>query len=950
MDYFSKFKKRIVAPKVQPTSAMQLSKFHKCWDYVHNVLMMEQNVGKVHVDQTEIPENLRHMVDMLVDEEARQEDNTTGVCMEYLLKNGVLEYLVNVSEKVDSPADICGETIRMIASMIDLLDDRFLVHHAVHKPTIKLLRFCVLDDRQSDIYHEDLVDLMYIICSKIYGFPALLNIFFHDKQWLTTPQKSLHMRDSNSGAKDPKKPEYEFLLFTYLLRFVHREGRSGDFARTGLLFLMEMATEQLGDFILESDFASIMAAGLGALYSQLPRKLMVNDEDEINSSSASYLLGQDRHPRLENLSSAEQSNSKEFKLQLDSFLKLLEFCQDVLTRCPHREISVRLLQSVRSIFLENILYPSILECSDMDGSSVAVISYIDLILQTLQQDALAEVVVGFLMNEEDQIIESRLRENGIFLLAGLSLDVPKPSPYFTTVERFTLKDLIFTRLQSNSQSTVVATLKLLKTLIVKHCRYSLQLLAIEPDIDPKDESDGKTPSTWISHHIREMTLYFSLVSAIDSRPNTLTLGYEEYLQDVEQSLECDCCYQRFTDKLPSQDPQTTSKSERRRSFKYGDWQGRVSHERHPIRNLYQSHNKVVRHRIKPADPLLQILLSLLSHFFTQSSELNLALTSVVAALATCPYRSLEGWISFRESDQTTADDVLVLDRDHVNEGSEERGSIHGHDIYAHFDNGLVDEDDEDDDRSIDYGVEKPTQMRAPVRFKSYPPIFTLLRTLTQQVDYYRSEIDGFDTLLEERWRGLLLGESDVDIQPTPSTSLSTRRMQARDQPPEVPIPSRSLSTFFGVSPGKRRPPPPATSSSVPTVNPSKSLSSSTTAAALAAIRTHEAPLPVSVVPVIVSNPLSHLAIHAAKTQNVRIQPLFPSNFVSEEPILDLDDEDIVAFAPQAHPSKPKRNDKSTEITLAMILNNVVILEEAIKELAAIMQVRRSLGIDAVRYT
>ena len=35
MDYFAKFTKRIVPPKAQPTSAMQLAKFHKCWEYVH---------------------------------------------------------------------------------------------------------------------------------------------------------------------------------------------------------------------------------------------------------------------------------------------------------------------------------------------------------------------------------------------------------------------------------------------------------------------------------------------------------------------------------------------------------------------------------------------------------------------------------------------------------------------------------------------------------------------------------------------------------------------------------------------------------------------------------------------------------------------------------------------------------------------------------------------------
>jgi len=37
------------------------------------------------------------------------------------------------------------------------------------------------------------------------------------------------------------------------------------------------------------------------------------------------------------------------------------------------------------------------------------------------------------------------------------------------------------------------------------------------------------------------------------------------------------------------------------------------------------------------------------------------------------------------------------------------------------------------------------------------------------------------------------------------------------------------------------------------------------------------------------------------------------------------------------------------ITLSQLLDNVVILEESIKEMVAIIHARRSLGIDSVRY-
>lgn len=968
---------------------------------LQNIFIVEDRKTNMHVQQTEIPSKLRQMVDMLVDEEARQEDNTTGVCMEYFLKNGVLQYLVNVCEKSDYPVGIRGEAIRTIANMVDLLDDRFLVHNAVHKPTIKLLRFCVLDERLSDVYHEDLVDLMYIICSKIHGFPALLNIFFHDKQWLTTPQKpqrhidpttdAISQEESLNGSlpskEQPKKPEYEFLLFTYLLRFVHREGRAGDFARTGLLFIMEMATNQLGEFILESDFATIMAAGLGALYSQLPRKLVIKDEEEINAHPASYLLGQDLDPRTAPSGlGVEVSSSPEFKYQLDSFLKLLEFCQDVLTRCPNQEISLRLLQSIRTIFLENILYPSILECSDIDGSAVAVISYIDLILQTLQQEDLADVVVRFLMDEsddnenggsEDKAVNRNMNSsNNVF--AGIELANFQSSPYFTAAERFTLKDLIFSRLKSSSQPTVIATLKLLRTLISQHCRYSLRLLSICPD-DTRRATDigSKAPSTIISHHIREIELYFSLITAIDEShaEDVLSYGYEEYLQDIESYMDSDTCYQQMTGLVGFQEGRKgsrTPRSERRRSFKYKQRfeDANKSFNRPADYGISKSKAKLFRHRLLPTDPLLQILLGLLSHFFAQSSELNLALTGVISALAMCPYRSLEGWIAFRESDRTNPDDVLVLN---ANGNAAEKLRVRAHDIYAHFEDSQVQEDlDDDDDRSLDYGLDRnSTHMTNPTQFKSFPPFFTLFRTLTQQVDYYRSEIDGFDKLLQERRNGLMF----VDVHPvSPTASVSVRRGSIH---PTTTIPENNAvssstqgglvasagasspkSGVFGRRASVLRP------TNLPPPTPMKSISSSTTAAAAAMAAaagslmlgqqnshiSHSYP---TLSNPILTNPLSPLAIHARRAQSIRIQPLFPSNFVTEheEPILDLDEDDEDTFAPRAaNPSQTRKMDKSTEISLSTVLNNVVILEETIKEFVAIMQVRRSLGIDEIRYT
>jgi hypothetical protein len=784
---------------------------------------------------------LKNMVDLLVDEESRLDDasGTTGVCMEYLLKNNVLAKLVNNAEG-DEPKGIMGETIRTIAGMINLLDDRFLVHNAVHKPTVKLLRTCASGaEFDGESYHEDLVDLMYILCSKIHGYPELLNIFFHDKQWLTVPQRGAAKRlqktietmellktiktatteaandaaaataaaaaqqslDTSAGqdlatqdsvssdapnkdnstipqAVPQNKSDYEFLLFSYLSRFVHLEGKAGDFARTGLLFLMELATGSLGEYIMELGFTSFLSAGVGASYSQLPRKLLVRGgPNNINSMVGTL---NDRAPPAEPAQSKraniEVSTSPDFQSRLDAFLKLLEFCQDILMRCPNSDIVAALLVSFKSVFLENILYPSILECSDTDGSSVAVISYIDLILQVLEHEALVDLVVGFLMASDDE--HSNVKTPAATDDAFAEIQNPQgTSPYFMAHGRFTLKDLILSRLKSRSQPTVIATLKLLNTVITRHCKYSLKLLSIQPDSkatsfreSPDQSNSMDAELTMISHHVHELDLFYALISTINPH-NTAEIfcnGYESYLRDAEGTVETHQCFLQRKERSEAKPGQLSileQKKQRRRSMKYGQKmdlpedlsgdafireQEKTTEAMGALTCCDKAH-PVPMHRLLPSDPLLQILLGTLYHYFSHSVELNLALTGVITSLAVCPYRSLEGWLLFKSSD--------------IKKSSDEEETNPRSDVRFQ----LGDSDDEDSlPAYLTRGSNgKPGKAASPVpatiadssdapAFKSFPPFFTMLKTLTQQVDYYRSEIDGFDEYLADRRRGLLV--------------------------------------------------------------------------------------------------------------------------------------------------------------------------------------------------
>ena len=142
-------------------------------------------------------------------------------------------------------------------------------------------------------------------------------------------------------------------MFYLLLDYVHHDGRVGDFARTGLLYIIEAASSsvELERWIVESDLATLMASGLGALYSQLSRKLVIaySKEDppdilvlsDYSSETPSY--------------GAETTESPDFKTHLDTFLSYLVFWQDVLEHCHSLEVKQTLLDHFQVLFLQQLL-------------------------------------------------------------------------------------------------------------------------------------------------------------------------------------------------------------------------------------------------------------------------------------------------------------------------------------------------------------------------------------------------------------------------------------------------------------------------------------------------------------------------------------------------------------------------------------------------------------------
>jgi len=860
------------------------------------------------------------------------------------------------------------------------------------------------------------VNLLCILCSRIRTYRELLIIFFHDKDRLwyrSEPLFALEEEDEeeidDQDAEEaeeqnvdgepfprqpspapshstvtsalPKRPEYEFLLFNYLLQFAHRDGQIGDFARAGVLFLMDVAmsphepinrlarensnppppdspTEELesdpitmaavalADYIVDGDFSEVLAAGLAAVYSTLPSKLQVKPPTSARPNGNSMVLGSapesgaEVEKREEGIG-VSNSSDPDFKAHLEHFLGLLEFLQDIVRRDEKRgggsvgdAVAQSILDAVRRVFFENVLYPSILECSDSDGSAVAVMSYIEIMLRTLNNGQLGDLLVRFLLSEDDDdIARKRQRSNPpqrvtqpkrhrrkSTAMAILEIEAPdarRPSDYITSTGRFTLKDLLMTNLRSTDHPTATAALQLFKTLLRLHselCTEKLLLvihdpkstsypspylctplppLPIEPPSHGGDIGPPADPSLFATYadpeitfttSERETSLYLALISRVDPShtQDAFSTGYDNYLCDAVLSLK-----------------------ERNAELRNLDPDAMLKH----------------KHRLMQNDPVLTLVLLALRKFFSNSPELNMALTGVLSALAQDPCRSLAGWLTLASPDRDCSPHARELSKEYEADG---------------------------DDRSIDYRINEDLTYETlslpaiSMDEKSRPLIYAIFHGLVTQLERYRHSVEKFDRYLLERRQGLLFSENLTD-------ALNL----ALDFDSTTPIPTspRPKATPTTVEP---TPKPKPRSSFVSFLTPRKSKPKPTT------------------VPVVPSSPpkpgrksvdASPFGSHYQKTGSIEVEPYaaptpFTGPWAPTKPKKWMDDDDLFSsgWGEGRNISQHREQDddevsgtKVQVITLSMLLDNVVILEEAMKELLAIIHARRALGIDSIRY-
>lgn len=379
----------------------------------------------------------------------------------------------------------------------------------------------------------------------------------------------------------------EFPLFCLLLNYVYHEDKSGEYSRTGLLYLIEVASESndLVDWVLNSDLGSLMASGLCGLYSQLCR--FTTDYDENSRSS-----------------------------DLNTFLSYLLFWQDMLVFAKKSSsLTKNLVFHFDLLFVRQLLYPSIVENTDTNGGyPIHLIRLLADILYTLDHNFLSQSVVCYFIGSPIMHVSDKIRIPSVSMFnskEGLPLLI--------------LEDIIRTVLRSDVSEKRVQILHLVSVLLQKYYPYFIETLFSIKQVQEKtnlkleylnDLSIVQTTCRGIAEEIIDPGLAKELL--------------EQYKLDIELRLD--------QTSFPSPIQRKKLLAEELERVLVSD---KILLANYP-KGLF---TKVQEPKEEEGALALLIFDEGMKRFFVNSNRENLLLTSVIIEVGASGWINLHGWIT-----------------------------------------------------------------------------------------------------------------------------------------------------------------------------------------------------------------------------------------------------------------------------------------------------------------
>ncbi|KAM3861817.1 FHF complex subunit HOOK-interacting protein 1B [Diretmus argenteus] len=309
-----------------------------------------------------------------------------GPILELVVTENILERLVQWHLHRGLDPDSQGALLKLFEMLIGQSQQPLLQHTAVLQPLLGLLGACA--DPQlgcPSALENSLVLLLNQVCVSMARQPVVLEMLFQ--------------------AAPAQQGPTNLLIFSLLVPFIHRDGAIGQQARDALLLVMAASAshEAVARYITENSyFCPVLATGLSALYSSLPRKIEVR--------------GDDWHAlRREDWMGVSS---------LELFMNSLEFCNAVV-QVAHPLIRSQFLDYLHNGFLVPVMGPA-LHKSSVD-EMIASTAYLDLFMRSVTETALLKTFLRFILlhrHDNDTILDTlltRISSNSRLCMVSLSL-------------------------------------------------------------------------------------------------------------------------------------------------------------------------------------------------------------------------------------------------------------------------------------------------------------------------------------------------------------------------------------------------------------------------------------------------------------------------------------------------------------------------------------------------
>ncbi|KAL4618137.1 protein FAM160A1-like [Arapaima gigas] len=336
--------------------------------------------GPIPGDEASAVQNyVEHMLFLLM-EETCGKAGAMGPILEFVVTENVMEKLFLWSLRRQFTDDMKLEQLHMYAMLVGGSRQPLLHHKPILRPLMMLLSSC--SGATAPAVETQLVLLLHQLCSILVQDASVLELFFHTSE--------------DQGAAN-------FLIFSLLIPFIHREGAVGRQARDALLLIMALSVENsvVAKHIAENTyFCPVLATGLSGLYSSLPTKLEGRGEDW-------HSLEQDDWQPLP---------------ALVQFLNSLQFCNAVI-KVAHPSIRSQLVSYIYNGFLVPVVAPALHKLTLEEVMTTT--AYLDLFLRSIEEPALLQTFLSFILlhqHENVHILDTLVsRINTPFQLGTVSL-------------------------------------------------------------------------------------------------------------------------------------------------------------------------------------------------------------------------------------------------------------------------------------------------------------------------------------------------------------------------------------------------------------------------------------------------------------------------------------------------------------------------------------------------